>query len=159
MQGEDAKTVMKNTVLIKKGVCFGLIFLVMASHAYASKRLTVSVNSAIVRTGPGTKYDIAWENLDRNYPLEQLNKKGDWYYVRDYENDVGWIHRSNVSSWDSVITKKDNCNIRSGPGTGNSVVFVVNNGVPFKVLKRKGKWIKIQHADGDSGWIYQTLVW
>lgn len=150
---------MKKKVFVVKGVLFGLIILSMFSHAYASERLTVSVNSAIVRTGPGTNYDIAWENLDKNYPLEKLNQKGDWYYVRDYENDVGWIHRTNVSTWDSVITKKDNCNVRSGPGTDSAVVFVVNNGVPFKVLKRKNKWIKIQHADGDSGWIYESLVW
>ena len=150
---------MKKTVLYLKVVWFGLIIPGMVFPAYAADRLTVSVNSAIVRTGPGTNYDIAWENLDKNYPLEMVNKKGDWYYIRDYENDVGWIHRSNVATWDSVITKKDNCNVRSGPSTSSSVVFVVNNGVPFKVLKRKGRWIKIQHADGDSGWIYDSLVW
>lgn len=150
---------MKKTVFILNCAWFGLIFLMMVSPAFAADRLTVSVNSAIVRTGPGTDYDIAWENLDKNYPLEMVNKKGAWYYVRDYENDVGWIHSSNVATWDSVITKKDNCNVRSGPGTNSSIVFVVNNGVPFKVLKRKGKWIKIQHSDGDTGWIYNSLVW
>ncbi|MGA7144470.1 MAG: SH3 domain-containing protein [Desulfobacterales bacterium] len=27
------------------------------------------------------------------------------------------------------------------------------------MLNRKGSWIHVQHADGDKGWIYKTLVW
>lgn len=150
---------MKRRVLAFNGFCLGLVILLTCSYASASERLSVSVNSAIVRTGPGSNYDVAWENLDKNYPLDLLDKKDGWYYVRDYENDVGWIYQSNVARWESVITKKDHCNVRSGPGTDNSIVFVVNNGVPFKVLKRKGSWLKIQHADGDSGWIHEGLIW
>ncbi|MEA1968433.1 MAG: SH3 domain-containing protein, partial [Thermodesulfobacteriota bacterium] len=41
----------------------------------------------------------------------------------------------------------------------NAVVFSVEKGVPFKVLQKKGNWMKIEHSDGDVGWIYKTLVW
>lgn len=150
---------MKRRVRFFIGICVGLVALLTVSYASASERISVSVNSAIVRTGPGSNYDIAWENLDKNYPLELLDKKDGWYYVRDYESDVGWIYQSNVSKWDSVITKKDHCNVRSGPGSESPIVFVVNNGVPFKVLSRKDKWIKIQHSDGDTGWIHESLIW
>jgi SH3-like domain-containing protein len=27
------------------------------------------------------------------------------------------------------------------------------------VLERKGDWIHIAHADGESGWIHKMLVW
>ena len=59
----------------------------------------------------------------------------------------------------SVITIKENCNIRSGPGTKYSIVFKTERGVAFKVIKEKGSWISVQHADGDKGWIYKPLVW
>ncbi|MBU1169926.1 MAG: SH3 domain-containing protein [Proteobacteria bacterium] len=142
-----------------KRLSYGLVIMFILSGTANAQRLSVSVNSANVRIGPGTTYDIAWENLDKNYPLLVLDQKDGWYYIRDYEDDVGWIHESTVSAQDSVITKKDNCNVRSGPGTGTPVVFVVNNGVPFKVLKREGQWINIQHSDGDSGWVHEALVW
>ncbi|GAB6095800.1 hypothetical protein JCM14469_20530 [Desulfatiferula olefinivorans] len=142
-----------------RGLGLALILALMMTGAAFAERLSVSVNAANVRTGPGTDYDIAWENLDRNYPLLVIDRKADWYYIRDYEEDVGWIHSSNVSSYDSVITKKDGCNVRSGPGTSHAIVFVVNNGVPFKVIKRKGSWINIRHADGDTGWIHADLIW
>lgn len=144
----------------KKAVYLPVIIsiLLISSSVYA-ERISVSVKSAIVRSGPGAKHDIAWEKLDKYYPLLVLEKEGSWYYIRDYENDVGWIHKSYINKTETVITKKDKCNIRSGPGQKNDIVFVVDNGVPFKVLKRKGKWIQIQHSDGDKGWIHETLIW
>jgi len=39
------------------------------------------------------------------------------------------------------------------------IPFSVESGVPFKVLKRKGNWIFIQHGDGDKGWIHKSLTW
>ena len=88
-----------------------------------------------------------------------LKKEGSWYQFRDFENDVGWIHDSLVSNIPAVITKSRKCNIRKGPGTQYGIAFTVENGIPFKILSRKGKWLKIQHADGDQGWIHSALVW
>ncbi|MGD8470221.1 MAG: SH3 domain-containing protein, partial [Desulfobacteraceae bacterium] len=59
----------------------------------------------------------------------------------------------------TVITNNDACNIRSGPGTSHKILFTVEKGIPFKVLKRQGSWIHIEHADGDKGWIHKSLVW
>jgi len=73
--------------------------------------------------------------------------------------DEGWIHESLVNKTPTVITKSDRCNVRSGPGTKNKILFAVDKGIPFKILKRKGKWIHIEHADGDKGWIHKALVW
>lgn len=142
-----------------RGLGVSLVLVLMLTGISFAQRLSVSVNAANVRSGPGTTYEIAWENLDRNYPLLVLDRKDEWYYIRDYEEDVGWIHSSNVESYESVITKKDGCNVRSGPGTNHDIVFVVNNGVPFRVIKRKGSWINIRHADGDTGWVHADLVW
>ena len=35
----------------------------------------------------------------------------------------------------------------------------VQDGIPFKVISRKGQWVHIEHADGDRGWIHKSLVW
>ena len=56
-----------------------------------------------------------------------------------------------------VITKKDLCNIRSKPGTKEKILFTVEKGIPFKVLKRKDRWLNVEHWD--KGWIHDSLVW
>ncbi|MBN2333066.1 MAG: SH3 domain-containing protein [Deltaproteobacteria bacterium] len=146
---------------LKKSVVFVLFFSVLffilpvAVHA---ERLSVTVPKANIRSGPGSEYDIIWQ-VGYYYPLQVVKKSGSWCQFSDYEGDTGWINRQLISSTPTVITVKDKCNIRSGPGTGNQVVFTADRGVAFKIIAKKDTWIKVQHPDGDLGWIYQSLVW
>ena len=123
-----------------------------------AERLSVAAGIANIRSGPGGKYEILWK-VEKYYPLLVIKKEKNWFQFRDFEGDEGWIHASLLAKIPSVITKSDKCNIRSGPGTKHKIVLTVESGIPFKVLKRERKWIQIQHADGDRGWIHQSLVW
>lgn len=130
----------------------------LAATAAQAERLAVSANIANIRSGPGTKYDVLWQ-VEKYYPIDVIEKNGEWYHFRDFENDEGWVHVSLVKNIKTVITKKKRCYIRSGPGPKYDVVFTVATGIPFKILKQKGNWLNVVHADGDDGWIYKTLVW
>jgi uncharacterized protein YgiM (DUF1202 family) len=134
------------------------IFLVLSSSVALAERLAVSSKTANIRSGPGTNYDILWK-VEKYHPILILKKKGVWYHFRDFEADEGWIHKSLVNKTPTVITKAETSNVRSGPGTKNKILFSVDKGIPFKVLTKKGKWLRIQHADGDKGWIHNSLVW
>jgi SH3-like domain-containing protein len=124
----------------------------------AEERLSVIAGIANMRSGPKTEENVLWQ-VEQYHPFIVIEKKGNWYKVKDYENDVAWLHNSLLGKVDSVITIKDKSNVRSKPDAKSSVVFTVNKGVPFKVLERKGVWIKIQHTDGDVGWVQNSLVW
>ena len=141
-------------------LCFIIVavLLIICSIDALAERLTIKVPLANIRSGPGTKYDIMW-NVEKYHPVVVLEKSGPWYHFRDFEGDKGWIHKSLVGKISSVITNKVKCNIRSGPGTNYDILFTVEEGIPFKVIKSKGNWIYIQHADGDRGWIHKSLVW
>ena len=134
-----------------------LIILFTAGAAMA-ERLAIVASVANIRSGPGSKYDVLWK-VEKYYPIFVIEKKESWYQFKDFEDDKGWVHKSLVGKMQSIITKKDLCNIRSGPGTGNKVLFTVDKGIPFKVLKRKDRWLHIEHADKDQGWIHDSLVW
>jgi SH3-like domain-containing protein len=64
-----------------------------------------------------------------------------------------------VNKTPTVIVKVKRANIRTGPGTQYDMAFDADKGTPFKVLEKKGRWTKIQHADGDLGWIFNSLIW
>jgi len=134
------------------------LFISLSNVAFAAQRLTVSASDANIRSGPGTNYDIIWK-VNKYYPIKVIKKVGSWIRFVDFEGDEGWIYSSLVRKIPAVITIKEDCNIRSGPGTNYPIVFKAEKGVAFKILSRKGKWIHVQHADGDKGWIYKTLVW
>ncbi|MCD4719923.1 MAG: SH3 domain-containing protein [Desulfobacula sp.] len=145
-------------VVIKAMLAVMAVLLILPGLVFAQERLSVKSGIANMRSGPGTKYDVLWQ-VEQYHPVTIVKKKGNWYKIKDFENDEAWLHKSLLGKIAGVITMKDKCNVRSGPGTNSPVVFTVEKGVPFKVLTRKGNWINIEHADGDVGWIYKTLVW
>jgi SH3-like domain-containing protein len=134
-----------------------LVIIVFAGVANA-ERLAVSAPVANIRSGPGTGHNVLWK-VEQYFPVLVIEKSGEWYRFEDFEGDKGWVHQSLVGKIPAVITRNDTSNIRSGPGTNNPVLFSVEKGIPFKVIKRKDKWIQIEHTDGDKGWIHKSLVW
>ena len=139
-------------------ITIAMVFLLICSSAALAERVAVIADVANIRSGPGTGYDILWK-VGKYHPLQVLKKSGAWYFFRDFEGDQAWVHKSLLGKISSVITTQDQCNIRSGPGTGFAILFAVEKGIPFKIIKRSGNWINIVHADGDRGWIHKSLVW
>jgi SH3-like domain-containing protein len=123
-----------------------------------AERLSVKADIANVRVGPGTDEMVIWQ-VEKYHPLNVLRKQGGWCMFEDFEGDRGWIHGDLLDDTRSIIVKKDNCNVRSGPGTDTDIRFTVDRGVPFKVLEKKGAWLHVVHEDGDQGWIHRSLVW
>jgi len=126
------------------------LIVIMAGTAMA-ERLTIVAPVANIRSGPATNSDILWK-VEKYYPIFVIKKSGSWYQFRDFEKDTGWVHKSLVGKLKAVITN-------SKPSTKEKILFTVEKGIPFKVLKSKGHWLNIEHADGDRGWIHDSLVW
>ncbi len=140
-------------------VCIGIIIHgAFPGMVNAAERLSVKAGIANLRSGPGTKYEVLWQ-VEQYHPFLIIEKKADWYKIKDFEGDMAWIHKSLLGKSNGVITTRNKTNVRAKPNLNGKVLFTVERGVPFKVLKTKGKWIRIEHADGEVGWIYKTLVW
>ena len=136
-----------------------LIFLIVINAGSAlAERLTIIADVANIRSGPESNSDILWK-AEKYYPIFVIEKSDSWYYFRDFEDDRGWVHKSLVGSVPAVITQMDRCNIRSGPSAKDKILFSVEKGIPFKVLEKKGRWLHVEHSDGDRGWIFDALVW
>jgi SH3-like domain-containing protein len=135
-----------------------VLMTVITGQGIAAERLAVKAAVANLRSGPGSKYEVLWQ-VEKFHPLLIIEKKKNWYKIKDFEGDMAWIHKSLLEKINGVITIKAKCNVRSEPDTKGKILFTVERGVPFKVLKRNGNWIRIEHADGEIGWIHNSLVW
>lgn len=135
-----------------------MVFLMFTSLAFAQERMVISADVANLRSGPDSKQEVLWQ-VEKYHPVLVVEKNKDWYKIKDFEGDMAWVHKSLVGNMNGVITIKDNCNVRSQPDSTGKILFTVERGVPFKVIKDKGEWIQIEHADGDIGWIHKSLVW
>ena len=146
--------------VIRSGIALVVlaVFYLMAGSAGAADRVAVKASIANMRSGPGTNYEVLWQ-VEKYHPFLVKEKKGKWVKIQDFEGDLAWIHSSLLADMEGVITSRTKCNVRAQPTTDSRIVFTVERGVPFKVIKRQGNWIHIAHADGEKGWIYKTLVW
>ena len=136
-----------------------MIGLFLAADAAAqSQRMAVASEVANIRSGPSAKSEVLWQ-VERYYPLLVIQKKDPWYRFKDIDGHQGWIHKSMLDTTATVIVRVRRANLRSGPGTENAILFDAEKGTPFKILTRKNDWLEVQHVDGDSGWIFKSLVW
>ncbi len=129
----------------------------VSQPAEAGRIVTVK-KKANVRKGAGVNHPIHFTAF-QYYPLEVLEEKGKWLKVRDYEGDVGWVARIVVSATPGIVVKTKKANVRTGPSTKVPIAFIAERGVAMKVLAKKEKWLQVEHADGEKGWIFNTLVW
>jgi SH3-like domain-containing protein len=144
---------------IKTYCIFAIVVLLgWCGTAVAEQRVSVSVPEAKIRSGAGNNFDMLWKS-EKYFPLTVIKKTGEWYQVKDFQGDEGWVHQSQVGNTPSVITVKDKNSLRSEPKPEAKVLFTVGPGIPFKVNKRTNKWILVEHADGDKGWIHESTVW
>ena len=143
---------------MKFNLVLSIILIFINAGTAIADRLTIIAPVANIRSEPDSKSNILWK-VEKYYPIFVIKKSDSWYYFRDFEDDRGWVHKTLVGNVPSVITKKDLCNIRSGPSTKDKILFSVEKGIPFKVLEKKGRWLHVEHSDGDRGWIFGALVW
>lgn len=135
------------------------VFLVsLQCPTFAAELVRVKVKLANVRTGPGINYKKKW-TAPRNYPYRVLKRTRGWIQVRDYEGFRDWIHKKLTDKKPAIIVNTKSANIYKGPGKKQPILFTSDRGVPYRVLSRQGKWLKIRHSDGDEGWILRTQVW
>ncbi len=137
-----------------------LISTLIITHSYA-EALCVKKADINLRKGPGTQYKQVGEAY-KYTPLKKIKKQGNWFRVKDFENKVSWIHTNLVTDkFECAVVKDEEANIRTGPGTKYREIDHSPSirSETFKVLQRKGSWIKVEDEFGGTGWIYRKLLW
>ncbi len=151
---------LRNSILLG---LFSVTLLLIFPTTGSSETMSVLGEKVSLKTNPDLKSKTLWE-YGNGFPFEVLKKQGDWVMVKDFENDSGWIPKSRLQKSRQVIVKVNNAeektiNIRSNPGTDNSVVGTAFYGVVFSVLEKKGPWLQVRHESGLTGWIKIEFVW
>ena len=134
------------------------LFVFLSFSVGHAEMVSIGGKKVNMRSGPGKKYTVLWE-LGIGYPLRVIGTKGNWYKVKDFEGDSGWIYKKLISKKSHLIVKKKRINIRSGPGRNKKIIGKANYGVVFKTLKRKSGWVKVRHENGLEGWVKRDLLW
>ena len=134
-----------------------VILLFLAGSCFAGEFASVMKDGVNIRSGPSTDDEVLWE-VFMDYPVEILQRQGDWAQVRDFEGDKGWIYNSLLANKKTMIVKVETANMRSGPSTDDKIIATVQKGVVFTPLEQQGNWIKVRYNNEITGWMYNTLL-
>jgi len=95
---------------------FSILFFFSKSFANENVNfLSLKNNEVNLRQGPSFEYPIKFIYKKKFLPIEVLDKSETWIKIKDFENNSGWIHISQVSKKKSAINKKNNSVIYKKP--------------------------------------------
>ena len=138
---------------------FSILFFFSKSFANESKKfLSLKNNEVNLRQGPSFEYPVKFIYKKKYLPIEILDKSETWRKIKDFENNSGWIHASQLSKKKSAICKKNNSVLYKKPTIFSKPIAKLEIGRLVLIKKCKLKWCKISSGNF-SGWIYKNSLW
>ena len=122
------------------------------------KFLSLKKNEVNLRQGPSLEYPIKLIYKKKYLPVVILDKSETWRKIKDFENNSGWIHISQLSKKKSAINIKKNSIIFKKPTIFSKPVAKVETGRLILIKKCKIKWCKITSGKY-NGWIEKNYLW
>ena len=121
------------------------------------KYLSLKNNEVNLRLGPSFEYPIKLTYNKKYLPIIILDKSETWRKIKDFENNSGWIHISQLSKKKSAININNNSLLYKKPTIFSKPIAKLETGRLMLIKKCKVKWCKIT-SGGYGGWIFKSSL-
>ena len=121
--------------------------------------VSLKSNDANIRVGPSVNYPIKLKYVFQNLPLEIIDEFDVWRKSKDYEGNIGWIHKSLIKG-DRFILVNQNTN-------KNVNLYNIPNGKIIGIIKKNNildlnvcilDWCKVTQKNF-TGWLLKKNIW
>jgi len=138
---------------------FSNLFLI--SKIYANEDnffLSLKNQEVNLRQGPSFEYPIKFTYKKKYLPIIIIDKSESWRKIKDFENNSGWIHISQLSKKKSAINIKNNSILYKKSTIYSKPIARLATGRLVLIKKCKIEWCKITSGKY-SGWIEKNYLW
>ena len=138
-----------------------LILFFFISNSIANENndfLSLKNNEVNLRLGPSFEYPIKLIYKKKYLPVIILDKFETWRHVKDFDNNSGWIHVSQLSKKKSAINIINSSIIYKKSTIYSKPIAKLEIGRLVLIKKCKIKWCKITSGNF-TGWILKTSLW
>lgn len=112
-----------------------------------------------VRTGPGTRYPIAWIYRKEGFPVEVIEEFDFWRKIRDVEGTTGWVHKMMLAgNRFAIISGKEPRLLRLDHEPTAKAILKAKPGVIVRLMECELTWCRVQ-LSGRKGWIEKDGLW
>ena len=120
--------------------------------------LSLRNDNVNLRQGPSFEYPIKLIYKKKYLPVIIVDRLETWRQIKDFENNSGWIHISQLSKKKSAINIENNSIIYTKPSIYSEPIARLEIGRLVLVKKCKIKWCKITSGNF-NGWILKNYLW
>ncbi len=140
---------------------FLILFFFNFNKSISSENLKFSSlkNSEVnLRQGPSFDYPIKLTYKKKYLPVIITDESETWRKIKDFENNSGWIHISQLSKRKSAINIKEDSIIYKKPTLYSKPIVRLEVGRLLIIKKCEDKWCKVVTGD-ITGWVKKNTLW
>tara|TARA_B110000438_G_scaffold96155_1_gene95350 strand:- start:61 stop:522 length:462 start_codon:yes stop_codon:yes gene_type:complete len=142
------------------------LILIILSFSYFEKSfakesfkfLSLKNSEVNLRQGPSFKYPIKLTYKKKYLPIIIIDRSDAWRKIKDFENNSGWIHISQLSKKRSAINIKKNSIIYKKSTLYSKPMVRLEVGRLVIIKKCQDKWCKIVTGN-IIGWVLKNTLW
>ena len=142
-------------------IIFIILFFFLNTKVFSKENiffLSLKNNEVNLRQGPSFEYPIKFTYKKKYLPVIIINKSETWRKVKDFENNSGWIHISQLSKKKTAINTKNNSIIYKNATIYSKPIAKLETGRLVLISKCKIKWCRVISGNFD-GWILKNYLW
>ena len=145
--------------LIKIIIIFLILFFPLKSIATENKKfLSLKNNEVNLRLGPSLNYPIKLIYKKKYLTVSVIDRSETWRKIKDFENNTGWIHISQLSRKKTAINIKENSIIYKKSTTFSRPIARLEIGRLVLIKKCTLDWCKITSSNF-IGWVVKNSLW
>jgi SH3-like domain-containing protein len=111
------------------------------------------------RTGPGSRYPIAWQYQRRGLPVEVVAEYEYWRRIRDHDGTETWVHKNLTSGKRFAVVEGSVRSLYKKADTATEVLLTAEPGVQARLRKCPDMaWCQVEIA-GTKGWMPRNYLW
>ena len=122
------------------------------------KYLSLRNNKVNVRIAPSRTSPVKWVYEKKGMPVLIIDEYYNWRKIKDFENDNGWVHVSQLSKKRSVLFVEDNVLIFSSPTYFSKPLNRLSKLEVATITKCSLQWCKVKN-NLFSGWVKKNSLW
>ena len=151
---------MRTFICLKFFIISFILLIITFNGVDASKKnkyLTTRYNEVNVRNGPGLNNLILFKILKKGYPLLIIEKFENWYRVIDFNDNKGWISKTQLSNDSYVIIVKPE-KVLKFPNHNSKILAIAKMNFILELEKCRKKWCKVK-SNKIKGWVPKQSLW
>lgn len=121
--------------------------------------VSLKSNESNLRIGSSKKYPIILKYITKNLPLEIIEENGQWRKIKDFENNVGWIHESIImGDRYAIINHKYDALLQILNKPKGKVIWKIGQRNIVKIKTCLIEWCYISY-EKNLGWTKKENLW